>query len=769
MNLNAVCTGCSGGHRFEDAGRTTCVCHKPRQKGVLLLNLGTPDAPTRPAVRRYLAQFLADPFVIKLPGRAAALTPTLARTIALFRAGKSARAYQSIWTERGSPLKFHTEDQVAALQKALGGEWRVFYAMRYANPSSAAVLKEIAAAGITELVVVPMYPQHGGPTTATAMADLYEQLAKSGLRLNLTVRNTWYDDAGYVDAQARLIAEYAEANGLTPENCFLLHSTHSMPASYIADGDPYEGQVRRTVDLVNRRLGWPSDRTSLAFQSKLGPVPWLGPQTDATIEQLAERGERHLLAVPISFTADCLETIEELGGEYGELFHEKTHGEGKLHLLPSPNAYAPFIHAVAQIVRRGVVPVDSSKPVEPLMASHAAPDADLASIVDRLVMVGVSVAGRSSDGVGPDLAHVDAAGLERVKVPQYESLDLLKSLGEVPGVGECLLWNTCCRFEAFAVLDDGADVRAVADAARRLVGRGMVADGDVNVLTGAAAWHHVLRTAAGLNSSLPGDSSILDQLDSARRMADHAGTAGPRLKTLVDDAASAVGQLRDTTDWGKFSTDYATAAFGRYAKADGKKLADAACVVVGGSTTSRALLKLLVDDLDVPQKNLTVIYRGHGRERLVKVLRKIIGHGKRLRVDDYADPAVAAEIAGADFLFLGIDRKGPILRRQDVEHLRDFAGRPLTVVDFNSFGSTEGLGDIAGVRVLDADHLDEQVAAHAKRLEGDAKFTLARRFAEAFLDGEVATLRRSAAPAGRAVPAAPVEEFGGRLQVLEAI
>ena len=765
--MPAACTGCSGGLPAPCGSPPSCVCHKPRRKGVLLLNLGTPDAPTKAAVRRYLAEFLADPFVIKLPGKAAWATPALAKTIALFRAKGSAANYARIWTERGSPLKFHTEDQVAALGKVLGSDWQVFYAMRYANPNAAQVLGEIERAGITDLVVVPMYPQFGGPTTGTALADLYAQMAKQGLRLNVTVRTTWYDDAGYIDAQARMIAERAEAEGLTPENCYLLHSTHSMPASYIADGDPYEGQVRRSVELVNRRLGWPTDRTSLSFQSKLGPVPWLGPQTDATLEDLAERGERNVLVCPISFTADCLETVDELGREYRELFHEKTEGEGKIHLLPAPNAYGPFIHAVAQIVRRGPVPVDVSKPAEPLMDFGPSGD-DFATLIGRLVMAGVSVAGRTLPEGGPALSHVGEDALKRVKVPAGESVGLLKTLGDLEGVGEAMLWNTCCRFEAYALADDESDADQMAADLQRAVARGEVDESAVNLLRGAEAWHHLLRTAAGLNSTLPGDGSILEQLDSAARMAAHAGVGGPGVKRLVAGATTLIKQLRDTTEWGNYAADYATAAFGRHAKSAGKTFADASCVVIGGSTTSRAMLRLLVDDLDVPQKNLTVIYRGEGRERLVKVLRKIIGHGRRLRVDDYGDPAVAAALAEADFLFLGIDRRGPILQRRDVEQLRDFKRRPLTVVDFNSFGSTEGLADIPGVRVLDADHLDDEVSAHAARLAKDPKFALARRFAEAFLDGEVSSLRGTPKPTVRRAKAA-AGKLGGRLEVLEAV
>ena len=168
----------------------------------------------------------------------------------------------------------------------------------YANPSIKATVKALLADGITDLVVIPMYPQWAGPTTGTAMEVLYQELVKQGLRLNLTVRTDWYDDARYVEAQAQIIHRYAQERSLSPKNAYLLFSTHSMPESYIKKGDPYEGHVRRSVELVAKRLGWPRERYGISFQSKLGPVKWLTPSTDGALRELAQKSERDVMVCP---------------------------------------------------------------------------------------------------------------------------------------------------------------------------------------------------------------------------------------------------------------------------------------------------------------------------------------------------------------------------------------------------------------------------------------------------------------------------------------
>ena len=193
-----------------------------RQRGVLLVNVGTPDRPDVPSVRRYLAEFLSDPLVIRLPAGMRWFQKPLSRLIARFRAPHSARKYQSIWTDRGSPMRAIMEDQASALASVLPDEWRVSVAMRYGRPGIAEALQEADGAGIEELVVLPMYPQFSGPTTGTLARELYRTLREAAPHINVTARTTWYDDIGYINAQSRLIAECASANDLTPQDTHLL-------------------------------------------------------------------------------------------------------------------------------------------------------------------------------------------------------------------------------------------------------------------------------------------------------------------------------------------------------------------------------------------------------------------------------------------------------------------------------------------------------------------------------------------------------------------
>ena len=720
-----TCAGCSGGH-------TECVCLYERRRGVLLINLGTPDHHDTKSVRRYLTQFLSDPYVIKLPRRWRWLNYPLARMIAQFRGPRSAHAYRKIWTDRGSPLKFITEDQVSALKAHLSNDWQVFYAMRYATPSIGNVVQQIVEAGVTDLVVIPMYPQYSGPSTGTALEVLYKTVLQLGLQLNIEVHNTWYDDVGYIDAQAQLIYDQAQAHGLTPENAFLLYSTHSLPQSYVKAGDPYEGQVRRSVALVNERLGWPSERTGLSFQSKLGPVPWLEPSTETAMADLAARGEKRLLVCPISFTADCLETIEEIGITYAGQFAQTG---GELFLCPSLNTFEPFIKALSLLARRGSHSVNSfhdHAPVTPLLKESQSA-VDLRAAIESLTMVGVSMPSRLDGGMGPAMTHVTGQDFRRIKRPQFDTLQVLQTIHHENDFRECWLWNTCNRFEFYGFLHRDHNDRSF-DQTVKNVTRHLFGDHDtdlpVNVLRGVDALHHMLRTAAGLNSSLPGDSEVLAQLASACRMARHGQTAGSLTDQLINQVRLLVEELRQSTPWGRFSCEYCFAALRDLVKTMQPALHSANCVVVGGSTTSLSILRSLIESFDVPSRNLTVIYRGEGRQRMIKLLRKAIGQGRRLLVHKYSEPAVTDAIAEADVLFLGVDRREPILRAQQLAGLRDYTARPLTIVDFNTFGSTEGVAEIDGIRVIDARQLEAQVDRFAEALLTQAELKSAAESAE---------------------------------------
>ena len=212
--------------------------HAPPGRGVLLIGLGTPDEATVPAVRRYLSEFLSDPAVIRLPRGLGWFNGPLGRLIARVRAPRSTEKYRRIWTEEGSPLACITNAQAVALESALPSGWRVFVAMRYGRPSIPDTLREIEAAGIEELVIVPMYPHFSGPTTGTAMREVYRYLETGYHGLHVATRVNWHDDHGYVNSQTELLEQYARSHGLAPDRAFLLFTLHGLPVSYVRRGDP---------------------------------------------------------------------------------------------------------------------------------------------------------------------------------------------------------------------------------------------------------------------------------------------------------------------------------------------------------------------------------------------------------------------------------------------------------------------------------------------------------------------------------------------------
>lgn len=717
----AGCTGCSGGN-------ARCVCHRPRKRAALLINLGTPDSTSVADVRRYLREFLADPFVIKLPGVGRYFTPALAAMIAQFRGPRSAHAYQRIWWDEGSPLRVITERQQEKLRDRLGGGWLVYYAMRYGRPSIREVIARLAADDVTEVVVVPMYPQWAGPTTGTALEVLYRELREQGLRFNLTIRTEWYDDRAYIEAQAQLINRFIAERGLAPESSYLLFSTHSMPQSYIRDGDPYEGQIRRTVDLVRRRIGWPEERCELSFQSKLGPVPWLAPSTESTVARLAEQGEKQVVVCPISFTADCLETLEEIGMLYAEQFAEKS-GGGTLHVAPSLNDDEEFIKALASLVRKGPTPMDPAQPITPLHSSSE--EEPLKALINRLVMVGVAKPGRLEQ---PDeLDFVDDDCLRSLRRERTDLFECVKACRRQPHIDGCFVFNTCQRSELYALIDHGG----AADRVIPGLVAGFFAHAGAGVqpvaLKGREAYRRLLKTSLGLNSTLPGDSDVVEQLRSARMMAEHAETLSPGLNRLLDEVERAAGSIREETSWGGYMSDFAAAAMASLDLRWDPTTQEG--IIIGGSTTSRQLLRIFTEGRPEESDKLTFVYRGTARKHLIKFVRQVAPHARRLRVDRYDDPEVLQAIGEADTIFLGIDAREPVLRREHLEGLRDFGKRPLTVVDFNSFGSTEGLEGVEGVRLIAADKLGQAAAEYGEKQMArpgfaDA-FDEARRFVEA--------------------------------------
>ena len=287
---------------------------KPRI-GVLLMNLGTPDGPDARSVKRYLGEFLSDRRVVEIP--AIAWQPILRGIILNTRPKKSAHAYGQVWREDGSPLAAITRLQATALKDAFGPEVLVDWAMRYGNPAIADRLAAMKAAGCERILLAPLYPQYCAATTATANDKAFAYLA--GLRWQPAIRTLppYYDDSLYIDALAADLETSLAALDFTPDA--IVASFHGMPKRTLQLGDPYHCHCQKTARLLSEKTG--RDLT-IAFQSRFGPQKWLGPATDETLVALAQAGKTRVAIFAPGFSADCLETLEELSIRGRESFEE---------------------------------------------------------------------------------------------------------------------------------------------------------------------------------------------------------------------------------------------------------------------------------------------------------------------------------------------------------------------------------------------------------------------------------------------------------------
>ena len=285
----------------------------PRKIGVLLINLGTPDAPEAPAVRRYLAEFLSDPRVVEIPRLA--WKPILHGIILRTRPAKSAHAYRQVWTDEGSPLAAITARQARALQAKMGDGVMVEWAMRYGNPAIRPAVERLKAAGCERILAAPLYPQYCAATTATANDTVFAALA--GMRWQPALRTLppYHDDEAYVAALESSIERQLGGLDFTPER--LLLSFHGMPERTLRLGDPYHCHCRKTARLVAERLDLPVD---VAFQSRFGRAKWLEPATEDVLAGYPGQGVTRIAIAAPGFSADCIETIEELGIRGRETF-----------------------------------------------------------------------------------------------------------------------------------------------------------------------------------------------------------------------------------------------------------------------------------------------------------------------------------------------------------------------------------------------------------------------------------------------------------------
>ncbi len=327
------------------AGATLAPRTSPRSLGILLVQLGTPDAPTPQALRPYLRQFLSDPRVIEVPSWK--WWPIL-QLILLRRPAASAAKYQRIWDPvTGSPLLHWTRRQTELLQQEFPGI-PVRFGMQVGNPPLAQVLDEMIQAGLERLIVLPMYPQYSATTTASATDVLFSALVKQRRVPALRIVPPYYDHPAYLDAVAERIT--AETMKLaTPPDHFVL-SFHGIPMKYAQRGDPYATHVKRTTRELVRRVGWPRGAWTQTFQSLFGRDRWLKPYTDDKLRELAHRGAKRVFIAMPGFTADCLETIDEIGHESREVF--KRAGGEQLYVCPCLNDHPAWIAALRTIVRQ---------------------------------------------------------------------------------------------------------------------------------------------------------------------------------------------------------------------------------------------------------------------------------------------------------------------------------------------------------------------------------------------------------------------------------
>ncbi|WP_417359233.1 ferrochelatase [Gallaecimonas pentaromativorans] len=315
--------------------------------GVLVTNLGTPDAPTPKALRRYLKEFLSDPRVVEIPKPIWWLI--LNGIILNTRPKKSAHAYQSVWTERGSPLLFHTQDQAQALAARFAAEHgdkvEVAFAMRYGNPGISDGVQQLMDKGVDRLLVLPLYPQYCASTSASTLDKLSDDLRQRRWLPELRFISHYHDFGPYIEALAQSIEQHWQSHGRAEK---LVLSFHGIPKRNLLLGDPYFCECHKTSRLLRERLGLGEDEVLTTFQSRFGKAEWLKPYTDATLKQLAKDGVKSVQLACPGFSADCLETIEEIGVENRGYFLEG--GGERYEYIAALNASEPHIDALYQLL-----------------------------------------------------------------------------------------------------------------------------------------------------------------------------------------------------------------------------------------------------------------------------------------------------------------------------------------------------------------------------------------------------------------------------------
>ncbi|KKO48077.1 ferrochelatase [Arsukibacterium sp. MJ3] len=337
--------------------------------GVLLTNLGTPDAPTPKALKRYLKQFLSDPRVVEVPRL---LWWFILNGIILqIRPRRSAKAYATVFTEQGSPLLFHTRQQAEAIAKAFADDGNtdvvVDFAMRYGNPSFASVLDNMFAKGVRKILVLPLYPQYSAATSGSTFDELAKDFSQRRWLPDLRFISHYHDDAGYINACVERIKAHWAEHGRADK---LMFSYHGIPKRYLLNGDPYHCECYKSSRLIAEALQLNKDQYMTTFQSRFGREEWLKPYTDETLKALPAQGVKSVQVFCPGFAADCLETIEEIGEENREYFMHA--GGEQYQYITALNNRPQHINALYQLIK------------DNLQGWHVTDDANRALRADKL-------------------------------------------------------------------------------------------------------------------------------------------------------------------------------------------------------------------------------------------------------------------------------------------------------------------------------------------------------------------------------------------------
>lgn len=347
-------------------GRTDFKHNEAGKIGVLLTNLGTPQAPTRKALRTYLAQFLADPRVVEVPRLLWRII--LHGVILRIRPARSAKAYRTVWTDEGSPLLVNTKAQAAKVSERLHAEFgdgvAVDFAMRYGQPSISSALERLMQAGVRKLVVLPLYPQYSASTTASTFDDIAADFTRRRWLPDFRFITHYHDYPPYIAALAEKVKAHWAEHGRTDK---LIFSYHGIPKRYLLQGDPYHCECYKTTRLVAEYLDLAKDEYMTTFQSRFGREEWLQPYTDETLKALPGKGVKSIQVVCPGFSSDCLETIEEIGEENREYFMEN--GGQDYQYIECLNADTAHVDMLSQLILENM---QGWQPQDPALAEQTA-------------------------------------------------------------------------------------------------------------------------------------------------------------------------------------------------------------------------------------------------------------------------------------------------------------------------------------------------------------------------------------------------------------